>query len=94
MKINNSTTLAALLALILLHILTFSSPSLCNEVITTTSTDQKPLPRRLLLLPSASSRSHSRLPSPANAAVKGPKKAVEQSLRKAPPSVSNPIQNK
>ncbi|KAG8646839.1 hypothetical protein MANES_09G033750v8 [Manihot esculenta] len=86
------TTLEAVVALILIHILTFSSPCLCNEEIIN---GRNKLPRRLLLLPMANGSHSRRLMIMKSEAVKQqPEKRVEQRLRKAPPSVSDPIQNK
>ena len=79
-------TLAAFLALILIEIL--MCPSLCQS--------HESLPkdrsqsRKLLVSTASVSTSVDKL----NGAMKEPKKAVEPSLKKAPPSVPNPTQNK
>ncbi|XXG50887.1 hypothetical protein AAC387_Pa02g4785 [Persea americana] len=85
----SSKALAALSALMLLHLLICSPSSLPLE---RTSLRGCNLPRRLLLsVVSSASTSLKNLPA---ARMKEPKKAVEASLRKAPPSVPNPTQNK
>ncbi|KAE8689994.1 Emsy N Terminus/ plant Tudor-like domains-containing protein isoform 1 [Hibiscus syriacus] len=72
-----------LTALILLHILI----SLCLvHGVSSGETDRITISRKLL-------SSVASLATGNGAAVKEPKKAVEPSLRKAPPSVPNPTQN-
>ncbi|KAF9664669.1 hypothetical protein SADUNF_Sadunf16G0042300 [Salix dunnii] len=87
-------TLTALVVFILVHILTSSSLCFCHEESILIPSERRSTSRKLLATPMKS--------APASVAkenklgggkVKEAKKAVEQSLRKAPPSVSNPIQN-
>ncbi|KAB2608119.1 hypothetical protein D8674_011287 [Pyrus ussuriensis x Pyrus communis] len=82
MKINTS-----LFALILIEILLCCSFCLCREVQIFPRRERKTLSRKLLLIPMASLSGSSR-------AMKEPKKAVESSMRRKPPSTSNPIQNR
>nr|DAD43194.1 TPA_asm: hypothetical protein HUJ06_001424 [Nelumbo nucifera] len=86
MKIS-SRALAALLTLVLFHLLMCSVLSLHHE---SKSPRERIQSRRLLLSAASVSVNLKKL----NGKNKEPKKAVETSLRRAPPSVSNPIQNK
>ncbi|PRQ44497.1 hypothetical protein RchiOBHm_Chr3g0479931 [Rosa chinensis] len=94
------TTLSALFALILLiEILLCSSFCLCHEeqIIHVFPSRERSFSRRLLLnVPQAASVSvRSTSTTLGTRAMEDqPKKAVESSLRKAPPSVANPTQNK
>ncbi|OAY30232.1 hypothetical protein MANES_14G015100v8 [Manihot esculenta] len=81
-------TLVVLFALILIHILMSSLLSLHHE--REIHSDSRNQPRRLLVSVSLSSSNEANL----NGAIKDPQKALETSLRKAPPSLSNPTQNK
>ncbi|PON81028.1 hypothetical protein TorRG33x02_231460 [Trema orientale] len=106
MAMSFRTWSSALSALVLIEILLCSSLCLCHEEkqINILQKERRSLlviSRKLLV--SASSMATSFLPeSPANkknskastAAMKEPKKALEPSLRTAPPSVPNPTQNK
>ncbi|KAL9373697.1 hypothetical protein Peur_033317 [Populus x canadensis] len=87
MKIN-SRTLAALFVLILVHILASSSLCLCHEESSLIPSKRSTISRKLLATPMKSRENKL-----GDGKMKEAKKAVEQSLRKAPPSVSNPIQN-
>ncbi|KAG5252773.1 hypothetical protein IMY05_001G0045300 [Salix suchowensis] len=93
MKIN-CRTLTALVVLILIHILTASSLCFCHEERILIPCERRITSRKLLAAPmksaSASVTKENKL---GGGTLKEAKKAVEQSLRKAPPSVSNPIQN-
>lgn len=82
----------SLFALILIEILLCSSFCLCHEVKIFQGRERRSLSRRLLSIPVVSV-SPSRL-STSSGAMKEPKKAVESSMRRKPPSGSNPIQNK
>ncbi|KAL2326926.1 hypothetical protein Fmac_020353 [Flemingia macrophylla] len=84
----SSRYLAAVLALVLVHFLLFSTFCLRHEQSFSSETS---LPRKLL---SSSFDSASTSKSKLSGNNNQPKKAVEPSLRKAPPSVPNPIQNK
>ncbi|KAK8632683.1 hypothetical protein V6N13_073068 [Hibiscus sabdariffa] len=74
-----SINLTAFSTLILLHILISCSSGETNRVISS---------RKLLSSVASFATGNGK-----GAAVKEPKKAVETSLRKAPPSVPNPTQN-
>ncbi|KAJ6968043.1 hypothetical protein D5086_029006 [Populus alba] len=93
MKINGRT-LAALFVLILAHILASSSPCFFHEESSLIPSERSSS-RKLLATPlmKSISTSVSRESKSGDGTTKEAKKAVEQSLRKAPPSVSNPIQN-
>ncbi|BFG33491.1 hypothetical protein CerSpe_197650 [Prunus speciosa] len=80
--------LLAFFALILMHAVTCSSLSLHQE--TQVPGRYRNQPRRLLV----SVASFSANPNKPSKAMEDPKKSVETSLRKAPPSKSNPTQNR
>ncbi|KAI4348765.1 hypothetical protein L6164_009447 [Bauhinia variegata] len=89
MKITSCRILGAVLALTLVHFLFFSSFRLHHEQ---SFSREKGLSRKLLS-PSFESLSTS-MDKYLKGSRKQTKKAVEPSLRKAPPSVPNPTQNK
>lgn len=80
------TTLAAFLALILIEILVCPSSCQSHESLPKDRSQS----RKLLVSTASVSTSVDKL----NGVMKEPKKAVEPSLKKAPPSVPNPTQNK
>ncbi|XVE75704.1 hypothetical protein DITRI_Ditri12bG0114300 [Diplodiscus trichospermus] len=65
-----------------------SSFSLCHEELVVPG-ERYQISRKLLSSVTSFPSAHSKL----DGAMKEPKKAVEPSLRKAPPSVPNPTQN-
>ncbi|KAH7554289.1 hypothetical protein JRO89_XS12G0155900 [Xanthoceras sorbifolium] len=69
-----------------------SSLCFCNEInVKRDQRNQQLLSRKLLFSMASISAGFNKLKA---AILKEPKKAVEPSLRKAPPSLANPIQNK
>ncbi|KAG2686953.1 hypothetical protein I3760_09G030700 [Carya illinoinensis] len=80
---------AALFALLLIEILMCSSLCQCHESLPRSERSIQ-YSRKLLVSTASISTSQNKI----NGAMKEPKKAVEPSLRKAPPSVPNPTQNK
>ncbi|KAG2683322.1 hypothetical protein I3843_10G026400 [Carya illinoinensis] len=94
MKKISCRTLVALLAVILIEILVCCSLCQCHESYP--RDHQRLIQSRKLLLSTASvtvsTNDHDQ--NKLNGTMKDPKKAVGPSLRKAPPSVPNPTQNK
>ncbi|KAL7194265.1 hypothetical protein ACSBR1_034641 [Camellia fascicularis] len=88
MKIMRWRTLAALFALILIHIFMCSSLHFHNGKSLLRERNQS---RKLLSSVTMSANLHK---LSGGVATKEPKKAVDESLRKMPPSASNPSQNK
>ncbi|CAN1750334.1 hypothetical protein LINPERHAP1_LOCUS4019 [Linum perenne] len=81
-------TLFALVALLLVHLLLSSPFSLSREIQILPV--PKSLPRRFLVSVTLISSHKSKY----SGAVRGSREGLETSLRKAPPSYSNPTQNK
>ncbi|KAK7259516.1 hypothetical protein RIF29_25125 [Crotalaria pallida] len=88
MKTIHYRVLAAILALVLVHFLLFSSFSIRHEQ---SISREASLSRKLL---SSSLASFSTSIGKISGSKKQPKKDVEQSLRRAPKSGPNPTQNK
>ncbi|KAM1197259.1 hypothetical protein ACFX2G_008962 [Malus domestica] len=89
--------IASLFALILIEILLCSSFCLCHEVQIFPRRERETLSRKLLLIPTASvsTRTTATVNNlSSSGAMKETKKAVESSMRRKPPSGSNPIQNR
>ncbi|OMO55180.1 hypothetical protein COLO4_36151 [Corchorus olitorius] len=92
---NSSINFTAFFALFLLQIffiMSSNSLSLCHGEVIIPPGERNHIPRKLLVSSMATfpAAGHN---SKLNGAMKEPKKAVEPSLRKAPPSVPNPTQN-
>nr|BAV14867.1 CLAVATA3/ESR-related 39 [Lotus japonicus] len=93
MKITSCRVLAAILALVLVHFLLFSSFCLHHRQSFSRETSL-PVSRKLLSSSSTSSASFFTRFGKISGSRNQNRKTVEPSLRKAPPSIPDPTQNK